>query len=117
MIAQLTHLMPRPDCFDKVVELLEEWGLVSFSDRSSDVIPLSFVSRDGEHLFVVSMYNSEEEYKNAVADNRQWTEKLMPLLVEHHGPTYYGEVLGMGGGELENCGIPLPSGIFIGDRL
>jgi len=117
MIAQLTHLRPLPERFDEVVELLQEWGLSSSSAAPGDEMPFSFVSRDGGHLFVVSLHDSEANYRKSVGSSRRWIEKLMPLLVEHHGPTYYGEVLGMKGKGLQGSGIPVPPGIYIGDQI
>lgn len=117
MIAQLTHLRPRSDCFERVVALLKQWGLSSSSKENDEQTPLSFVSRDGDHLFVVSLHRSEEEYRKLVANNRSWTEQLMPFLIEQHGPTFYGEVLGLEVSGLEQRGEALPAGIYIGDRI
>ena len=111
MIAQLTHLRPKPDCFEAVIKLLDAWARETATDP--DGPRSSFLSQASDHLFVVSIYESEETYKRAIARHDHRRAALMALLVENHGPTYFGPVLnefGRGGAAVTSGGV---SGLYI----
>src|SRR5215470_10891123 len=91
MIAQLTHLRPRAGNLERVIALLEEWGMATRDDGDRPVY--SFLCQDDDHLFVVSLHADRESYERAAAASRAWRDRLLPLLVADHGPTYYGPVL------------------------
>jgi hypothetical protein len=57
----------------------------------------SFLCQDDDHVLAVSLHASIEAY-SAIADaNEAWCERLVPLLVETQGPTFYGEALAQEG--------------------
>jgi hypothetical protein len=113
MIAQLTHLRPRPGHLEAVLALLREWGEAT---RDAPGRPTySFLCRDDDHLFLVSLHADQEGYEAGARANASWLARLMPLLVDGHGPTYYGPVLA-DEGRAQGAGAPLPSALKIGDR-
>ncbi len=113
MIAQLTHLRPKPGNVEHVIALLAEWGLATADDPSRPAY--SFLCRDEDHLFVVSLHADQPSYEATANANRAWLERLMPLLVQDHGPTFYGPVLAQAGAA-RGDGSPFPSALKIGNR-
>ncbi|MBM3939500.1 MAG: hypothetical protein FJ318_01130 [SAR202 cluster bacterium] len=113
MIVQLTHMRPKPGNFDKVIALFEEWGEAEKHRTSRPAY--SFLSQDEDHLFLVSIHHDQREYEAAARANAEWVAKLMPLLVDTQGPTYYGTVLRYEG-SIGGDGPHLPSAIKIGNR-
>ena len=112
-IAQLTHLNPREGKVDEVVRLIEEWGAADAAEGNAPAY--AFLCRDEDHLFVVSLHDSVDAY-NAQAAAGGWMERLTPLLVDPHGPTFYGEVLTQQGNPGAAVGGPLPSAMRVGKR-
>ena len=113
-IAQLTHLLPREGKVEEVARLIEEWGA---ADAAAGKAPAyAFLCRDDEHLFVVSMHESVETYNAQAEAAAAWLERLAPLLVDPHGPTFYGEVLAQQGGPGPASGGPLPAALRVGKR-
>jgi quinol monooxygenase YgiN len=111
MIAQLTHLRPRPGHTDAVLALLREWGEAT---RDAPARPsYSFLCQDDDHLFVVSLHADQASYEAGARANAAWLARLMPLLVDGHGPTYYGPVLGQEG-QAAGDGVPFPAALKIG---
>jgi hypothetical protein len=113
MMAQLTHLRPRPGNLQRVITLIEEWGRATRDDASRPAY--SFLCRDEDHLFVISLHADPERYEATARANADWVDRLMPLLVENHGPTYYGPVLAQEGRGLSDDMI-FPSAMRIGGR-
>jgi hypothetical protein len=113
MIAQLTHLRPRPGHLDQVLVLLREWGEAT-RDRA-DRPRYGFLCRDGDHLFAVSLHDDDAGYRAAAAADAPWLARLMPLLADDHGPTYHGPVLAQDGTARGSDG-PFPAGLKIGGR-
>jgi hypothetical protein len=113
MIAQLTHLRPRPGNLERVIALIEEWGRATRADGSRPAY--SFLCQDEDHLFVVSLHADRQNYEATARGNAAWLERLMPLLVENHGPTYYGPVLAQEGRGVSDDLI-FPSAMKIGGR-
>ena len=111
MIAQLTHLRPKPGNVEKVLALLTEWGLATrdASHRPS----YSFLCQDRDHLFVVSLHADQASYEAEANANADWLARLMPLLVTNHGPTYSGPILAQDGRAGGGDG-PFPSAVRIG---
>ena len=110
MIAQLTHLRPRPGNVEKVVALLKEWGVATREDGHRP--SYAFLCQDRDHLFVVSLHQDAASYEAGARASAAWVARLMPLLVDPHGPTYHGPVLsqeGRAGGD----DWPFPSAIRI----
>ncbi len=114
MIAQLTHLRPKPGSMDDVIALLKEWGLATRNDP--DRPSYSFLCRDEDHLFVVSLHADQARYETGASANRAWLARLMSLLVDDHGPTYYGPVLAQEGTAGGDEGSPFPSALKVGNR-
>ena len=114
MIAQLTHLRPKPGNVDRVIALLEEWGQATRDEASRPLY--SFLCRDEDHLFLVSLHTDRESYATAASAGATWLERLMPLLVDGHGPTYHGPVLAQEGSVVAND-MTFPAAIKIGPRL
>jgi hypothetical protein len=113
MIAQLTHLRPRPGRLDRVLALLREWGEAT---RGGSARPrYAFLCRDDDHLFVVSLHDDDAGYRAAARADAAWHARLLPLLVEGHGPTYCGPVLAQEG-RAEGSDGPFPAALKIGDR-
>ena len=113
MIAQLTHLRPRPGQLDQVLALLREWGEAT---RDQPERPrYSFLCQDADHLFVVSLHDDASVYRAAAEADAPWLARLMPLLVDGHGPTYYGPILAQEGGAHGDDG-PFPAALKIGAR-
>ena len=115
-IAQLTHMRPREGKLDEVIALIKQWGEATQNDPGRP--SYSFLCQDDDHVFVVSLHASIEAY-NATADaNEAWRERLMPLLVETQGPTFYGEVLAQEGaaGPRADDGVAFPAAMRIGRR-
>ena len=110
MIAQLTHLRPRPGCMTTVIELIKEWGVATRDD--SERPAYSFLSQADEHLFVVSLHADQGRYEAAAAASAAWLDRLMPLLVDNHGPTYHGPVLAQNG-RAQGEDMPFPSALGI----
>lgn len=106
MIAQLTHLRPKPGCFDRVMAYLDQWG--KESESAPDGPSSSFISVAEDHIFVVSHYADETAYRNAIAQHQQRLQLLMDLLVENHGPTYYGEVIRRSDADAIASGLYIP---------
>src|SRR5262245_11269538 len=113
MIAQLTHLRPKPGNLERVIALLEEWGAATRHDRSRPIY--SFLCRDDDHLFLVSLHADQQGYEAAARTGADWHRRLMPLLVDDHGPTYHGPVLAQEG-TVVGDDITFPSAIKIGTR-
>lgn len=111
MIAQLTHLRPKPGNAEKVLGLLKEWGLTTRDDPHRP--SYSFLCQDRDHLFVVSLHTDRASYEAGARANAAWLARLMPLLVENHGPTYYGPILAQDGAARGDDG-PFPSAVRIG---
>lgn len=111
MIAQLTHLRPKPGNVEKVLGLLREWGLATrdASNRPS----YAFLCQDRDHLFVVSLHADRASYEADASANAGWLARLMPLLVDNHGPTYAGPILAQEGRAGGDDG-PFPSAVRIG---
>ena len=111
MIAQLTHLRPKPGNVEQVLGLLREWGLATrdASNRPS----YSFLCPDRDHLFVVSLHADRASYEAGASANAGWLARLMPLLVDNHGPTYAGPILAQEGRANGDDG-PFPSAVRIG---
>jgi quinol monooxygenase YgiN len=113
MIAQLTHLRPKPGRLDAVLALLREWGEAT---RSAPHQPsYSLLCQDEDHLFVVSLHADRASYEAAARASAAWLARLMPLLVDNHGPTYYGPVLAQAG-SARGDGPALPASLRIGTR-
>jgi hypothetical protein len=113
MIAQLTHLRPRPGQVEAVLALLREWGDAT---REAPGRPcFSFLCQDDDHLFVVSLHADRAAYEAGARAGAPWLVRLMPLLAEQHGPTYYGPVLALQGqaGGSDEC---FPAALKIGFR-
>ena len=113
MIAQLTHLRPRPGNMERVIELLKEWGIATRNDACRPAY--SFLCQDDDHLFVVSLHADQQSYEKTAAVNAAWLSRLGPLLVEDHGPTYYGPVLAQQGRVLADDMV-FPSALKIGNH-
>jgi hypothetical protein len=113
MIAQLTHLRPKPGNADNVIALLREWGSATRNDLSRPTY--SFLCQDEDHLFLVSLHADQASYEAAADANRAWLTGLMQLLADDHGPTYYGPVLAQEGAA-SGDGSVLPSALKIGNR-
>lgn len=113
MIAQLTHLRPKPGNVERVIALLEEWGAATRHDRPQPIY--SFLCRDDDHLFLVSLHADQHSYETTARASASWLERLTPLLVDDHGPTYHGPVLAQQG-RAEGNDMTLPSAIKIGTR-
>ena len=64
---------------------------------------------------VVSLHESAEAYAAAADASAPWLERLMPLLVEGQGPTFYGEVL-VQQGSAGGTDIEFPAALRIGER-
>ena len=112
-IAQLSHMRPRDGKLDDDVALVKEWGEAT---KDADGRPsYSFLCQDDDHLFVVSLHESVDAYHAAAKANEAWLERLMPLLVEAQGPTFYGEVLAQQG-SAGGTDIEFPAALRIGER-
>jgi quinol monooxygenase YgiN len=112
MIAQLTHLRPRPGQLEAVLALLREWGEATRDDPRRP--SYAFLCQDDDHLFLVSLHADQAAYEAGARASQAWLARLMPLLIDHHGPTYYGPVLAQAG-SATGTGV-LPSAIRIGSR-
>ena len=111
MIAQLTHLRPKPGNVEKVLSLLKDWGLAT---RDAGHRPsYAFLCQDRDHLFVVSLHADQASYEAEAKRSAGWLARLMPLLADHHGPTYAGPVLAEEG-RATGDGGPFPSALKIG---
>ena len=113
MIAQLTHLRPKPGNMDRVIALIKEWGIATSSDRARPAY--SFLCQDDDHLFVVSLHVDQPSYEATATANVAWLSRLGPLLVDNHGPTYYGPVLAQEGRVFADD-MAFPSAVKIGNR-
>ncbi len=113
MIAQLTHLRPKPGNMDRVIALIKEWGTATRNDRSRPAY--SFLCRDDDHLFVVSLHGDQPSYEATAAANAAWLRRLLLLLVDDHGPTYYGPVVAQEGA-VRADDMAFPSAVKIGTR-
>jgi hypothetical protein len=113
VIAQLTHLRPRPGELDRVLALLEEWGRATRDDAHRP--GFTFLSRDEDHLFLVALYPDAAGYEAGARAAASWLARLMPLLADGHGPTYCGPVLAHEGGAGAS-GMPLPAAVKVGHR-
>lgn len=113
MIAQLTHLRPTPGKMPAVLALLREWGEATRDapDRPS----YAFLCQDDDHLFVVSLHADQARYEAAAHASVEWLARLMPLLIDRHGPTYYGPVLAQAGQAIGDS-APFPAALRIGAR-
>lgn len=111
MIAQLTHLRPRPGNVEQVLALLREWGVATRDEAHRP--SYSFLCQDRDHLFVVSLHADRASYEAGAQACTEWLARLMPLLTEKHGPTYYGPVLAQDGRAGGSDG-PFPSALKIG---
>lgn len=112
-IAQLTHMRPREGKLDEVAALVEAWG--EATKDADGRPPYSFLCQDEDHLFVVSLHESAEAYAATADANAPRLERLMPLLVEGQGPTYYGEVLAQQG-SANGADFDFPAALRIGRR-
>ena len=116
-IAQLTHMRPRDGKLDEVIALIQEWGEATRGDAGRP--SYSFLCQDDDHLFVVSLHESTEAYNATAEANEAWHERLMPLLVDEQGPTFYGEVLaqeGTAGPEASAGRMAFPAAMRIAKR-
>jgi len=113
MIAQLTHLRPKRGHMDRVIALIKEWGNATRSDPARPAY--SFLCRDDDHLFVVSLHADQPSYEATATANAPWLSRLMPLLADNHGPTYYGPVLAQEGRVVADD-MAFPSALKIGNR-
>ncbi len=113
-IVQLTHLLPREGKVEEVARLIEEWGAADAAEGKAPAY--AFLCRDEEHLFVVSMHESVEAYNAQAEASAAWLERLTALLVDPHGPTFYGEVLAQQGDPGAAVGGALPGALRVGKR-
>lgn len=113
MIAQLTHLRPKPGNMDNVIALIREWGLATKNDPARPLY--SFLCRDEDHLFVISFHTDQASYEAVAAANGAWLARLMALLVDDHGPTFCGPVLAQEGAA-SGDGSVFPSALKVGNR-
>lgn len=91
MIAQLTHLRPRPGCCEKLIDLLRD--IARQTGNGEDQPSYAMMTRLGDHLFVVARYPSQEVYDRAIAANTALYNSMADLLVDNHGPTYTTDVI------------------------
>jgi hypothetical protein len=113
VFAQLTHLRPRPGQLGQVLALLREWG--EATRQHPDRPRYAFLCQDDDHLFVVSLHDDDARYRAAAGADAAWLARLMPLLVEGHGPTYCGPVLAQDG-SAHGADGPFPAALKIGER-
>ena len=113
MIAQLSHLRPKPGNVDKVIALIKEWGAQTRAD--SNRAAYSFLCQDEDHLFVVALHADQASYEATARGNAAWLAKLMPLLVDNQGPTFYGTVIAHEG-SVRGSGDAFPSAVKLGSR-
>ncbi len=112
-IAQLSHMRPHEGKVDKVVALVKEWGEAK---TDADGRPsYSFMCQDEGRLFVVSLHESVDAYHATAKANAAWLERLMSLLVEAQGLTFYGVPLAQQG-SANGTDIAFASTLCIGER-
>ena len=66
-------------------------------------------------MFLVSLHEDQASYEAVARANATWLARLMPLLVDNQGPTFYGPVLAHHG-HAHGTDEPLPSAIKVGAR-
>lgn len=112
MYVQLTHLCPKPNCYDLLLTALEQWGNIVKDDQPQP--EYSFISHTNDHIFVVAIYKEQTDYNNAVESQKELFETVSIYLIENHGPTFSGNIL-----QLNEKNSPdgpkgaVPHGIFI----